>query len=323
MRRIQYLDGWRGISIALVLVAHFTTFGEFSPGRLGVTMFFALSGRLMGEILWEQHFPVGKFLLRRFSRVWPALFVFVMMMLAIMRFPPSRALAALTFTYTYLYPLSAQSVGVLGHLWSLCVEEHTYVVLLVLAVVSRRNIRFGSFGLAAVSVLSIGCGLYRVFVLKEDYYHSYWLTDSAMHFITLPALAYLWRDRIDLGRFTPYAAPIFAAIAIALYYHRVSFWIPSTFAPAFLGISMAKLPASIGLELLEWKPLRKLGLWSYSIYLWQEPFQVLAFHRSAPILALSCAGGAAAGIASFRYIENPARKAINGLSLRYRQAPVF
>lgn len=318
VRRTGYLDGWRGVSIALVLIGHFTSLALIYWGTLGVNMFFALSGRLMGEILWEQQFPVSKFLLRRFSRVWPALFVFVVAMLAIDRFRPLTALAALTFTYGY-YRVSVESVDVFGHLWSLCIEEHSYLILLALAIVSRRNIRFGSIGLIAVSLFSIVMGIHRSVVLREDYFHSYWLTDSSLHFITLPVLAYLWRDQIGMARMTPYASPLFVAMGCAMYYHRIPFWIAATLAPPFLSIAIAKLPDAVGHELLEWRPLRQLGLWSFSIYLWQEPFLHVAYGKPAPVLALAGIGGVVVGILSFRYIEGPARAAINSLG-RFRRS---
>ncbi|TIU24619.1 MAG: acyltransferase, partial [Mesorhizobium sp.] len=75
--RLAYLDGWRGLSIALVLIGHFFPVPGINLGVLGVEFFFVLSGRLMGEILFIERFPLKKFFKRRFSRIYPALLVFV------------------------------------------------------------------------------------------------------------------------------------------------------------------------------------------------------------------------------------------------------
>ena len=57
----------------------FVTKSGINLGRFGVELFFVLSGRLMAEILFVQKMPLD-FFLRRFSRVYPALFVFVLAM---------------------------------------------------------------------------------------------------------------------------------------------------------------------------------------------------------------------------------------------------
>jgi len=76
---ISALDGWRGLAILGVLFDHFVTKSGINLGRFGVELFFVLSGRLMAEILFVQKMPLD-FFLRRFSRVYPALFVFVLAM---------------------------------------------------------------------------------------------------------------------------------------------------------------------------------------------------------------------------------------------------
>jgi len=56
-------------------------------------------------------------------------------------------------------------------------------------------------------------------------------------------------------------------------------------------------------------PLRLLGGWSYSIYLWQQPFYKLAHHGMLSV-AIAVVGGCAAGLASFYLVEGPARAAL-------------
>ena len=56
---VNYLDGWRGLAIALVLEGHFSGLIPLETGRLGVDVFFCLSGYLMSGILFFNH-PAGK-----------------------------------------------------------------------------------------------------------------------------------------------------------------------------------------------------------------------------------------------------------------------
>ena len=66
---LPYLDGWRGLAIVLVLQSHF---GLGGGGRLGVALFFALSGYLMGGLLFVRKPPLRQFWRRRVARIVPA-----------------------------------------------------------------------------------------------------------------------------------------------------------------------------------------------------------------------------------------------------------
>src|SRR3954464_3947024 len=73
--RLRFLDGWRGIAIASVLVDHFAEPDYFNSGRAGVELFFVLSGRLMAQILFVGEPALANFYYRRFTRVWPTVTV--------------------------------------------------------------------------------------------------------------------------------------------------------------------------------------------------------------------------------------------------------
>jgi peptidoglycan/LPS O-acetylase OafA/YrhL len=133
-QRLDYLDGWRGLSIIAVLLGHYAPLGIYNTGRLGVEMFFVLSGRLMADVLFVERFPLGAFFRRRIARVWPGLFVFVAIMAVAFRgsgnlqVKPIDIVSSLTFTGNYVR-IYLHNMGVLDHTWSLCVEEWGYLVL--------------------------------------------------------------------------------------------------------------------------------------------------------------------------------------------------
>ncbi len=84
--RIDYLDGWRGIAILLVLQSHFLPLSnwlDIDSGRLGVDAFFCLSGLLMSNILFIKRTPLRDFYIRRASRILPAFLCFTTIVFSI------------------------------------------------------------------------------------------------------------------------------------------------------------------------------------------------------------------------------------------------
>lgn len=75
--RIDAWDGWRGIAIFLVLCGHFYDFKWIWEDRMGVDVFFVLSGMLMSTILFDKRLSLKDFYIRRLSRVFPVLFAYV------------------------------------------------------------------------------------------------------------------------------------------------------------------------------------------------------------------------------------------------------
>ncbi len=69
--RLYVLDGWRGVSILLVLAAHLLPLGPKSlhlnevAGAMGMSLFFTLSGFLIARLLLKDEGIVG-FLIKRF-----------------------------------------------------------------------------------------------------------------------------------------------------------------------------------------------------------------------------------------------------------------
>lgn len=75
--RFPYLDGWRGLAILLVLIAHFWQVRVPAIGRLGVDLYLRTLRLLMSHILFEKRMPIGKFYRRRISRILPVFLLFV------------------------------------------------------------------------------------------------------------------------------------------------------------------------------------------------------------------------------------------------------
>ena len=158
--RLDYLDGWRGLSILCVLQGHFLSIPGLDLGGFGVLMFFCLSGRLMSHLLFEKRQSLGLFYRRRLSRIFPAFGLFVIAMFAMAArdgrvFSLAEFSSTLLFTRTYFPAPGIWATGMpIGHLWSLNIEEHAYLLMslltrmaLTLAASARHDVRlFGPRG---------------------------------------------------------------------------------------------------------------------------------------------------------------------------------
>src|SRR2546428_3584830 len=86
--RFRVLDGWRGISILLVLATHLLPVGpkmwnlNVAAGILGMALFFTLSGFLVTHFLLSRY-GVMDFLIRRFFRILPLAWLYLSIVLAL------------------------------------------------------------------------------------------------------------------------------------------------------------------------------------------------------------------------------------------------
>lgn len=155
-RRLQDIQGLRGIAVLLVVLYHAGL--PVNGGFVGVDVFFVISGfvitrMLMGEIRRSGRISLGAFFGRRILRLLPALAVVTVVTLVVAGFVQSpigaqqdtaivgvgastwSANAALYFVTGDYFDNAADTIPLL-HIWSLAVEEQFYVVfpLVVLVV---------------------------------------------------------------------------------------------------------------------------------------------------------------------------------------------
>ena len=125
------LDGWRGISILLVLAAHLLPLGpklwklNDTAGPMGMALFFTLSGFLITRLLLG-HMTIPDFLIRRLCRIVPLAWLTMLVSFALAGTPPEQWLPNFLF-YANLPPIRLADVA--GHFWSLCVEMQFYMAI--------------------------------------------------------------------------------------------------------------------------------------------------------------------------------------------------
>jgi peptidoglycan/LPS O-acetylase OafA/YrhL len=310
-RHVDYLDGWRGGSIALLLIGHFNLMPliagrNFNPAGLAVECFFVLSGRLMADILFVRRTPLVKFYVHRISRIVPALWLFVFSMFIATQFAPrlnvewSGVITALTFTRNYW-----GATDCLEHLWSLCVEEHAYVLLSLIAVAHRRS----GFNVTKI-LLTISIAMALNGAIQFSLMHrvlAYWQSDVRISSILISAALYLHFRERNIHPIAPVAA-ILAGFAIYLIGSIPNF-VRFTVATSLLSFGMAtadSLP-TLFRNLLSLKVARYLGFWSFTLYLWQQPFT----HYDGYLLPVLLLLLSFVTLVTFYFFEQPSRGLIN------------
>jgi peptidoglycan/LPS O-acetylase OafA/YrhL len=163
-RHIPALDGVRGVAAATVFIYHYGGGARSSVflvhvagiaihlGWAGVSLFFVLSGFLItGILLGSMNRPQWRktFFIRRALRIFP-LYYFALLALIVvallLHVPWSKTLPIWRlFLYLQGFPHAAKletlsPIFVVGHLWSLAVEEQFYLVWpIFLVFAARRN----------------------------------------------------------------------------------------------------------------------------------------------------------------------------------------
>lgn len=326
---IPYLDGWRGLAIAALLVGHFFPIPGINMGAVGVELFFVLSGLLMGQILFVRPVPLGRFYRRRISRVFPSLFAFLATIIVIFlvtgrKVDWSESLTAATFLNNYFPGPPGAAVMPFGHIWSLSVEEHSYVVLSLVALAVRAHV---VRAVVAVGLLAVACGLTGLF-----YWLTYtgvrlnserWLrTEVSAYGIFVSTFVLLWLEGKPLRRHSGILFVALGAIGLATHWWSVPRPVSTIVGVGAFAVALNLMSGAPGWlhAALSWRPLRQLGLWSFSLYLWQQPFYLYLHDR--PLLGVALA--LPAGVAGFYLLERPARAWLNrhwGGSPQGRPAP--
>lgn len=318
---LGYLDGWRGLAILALLVGHFFPVPGVNLGTVGVNLFFVLSGLLMGGLLFEKKEPLDRFYRRRIARILPAHVTFLAITALIywcLELPLSsrECLAALLFVNNYVLPADGPGTAVMpyGHIWSLAVEEHSYIVLSLVALASRRGGVRASAAIGALFLLVACCAAYYQWLNPPKLLFSQWLhTEVAAYPLLGTALWVASRRPLPAGLSHGAIAPGLLLIGVALHLWSVPPVVQRLLGVGCFVVAICVLSATRSMlaAALSWTPLRLLGLWSFSLYLWQQPFYIWV-HREGGISPLQGLGlGLILGLLSYYVIERPARSYLN------------
>lgn len=317
-KHFDYLDGWRGLAIFFLLLGHFFPVPGLNFGAAGVNLFFVLSGLLMGRLLFIQEVPITQFYLRRIARIFPAVLVFVALIVLaylVLGKPVAWAdvaAASLLINNYVLGGLAAKAMP-FGHFWSLCVEEHSYILLSLLAIAARHRVAHAGLLVPAIACIAGATAVYYGF-----HYQGLQLWKMGMHTeaaalgIFASAALLLTLDGKRVPALPGLTVPALLCLGVMLHWWSVYPPLKMVGGVLVFALAVNLLPAAPGWvhAALSFKPLRQLGLWSFSIYIWQQPFYLLTRHHGWPA-PLAMLAGVACGVASYYLVERPARSWLN------------
>lgn len=342
-------DLMRASAIGLVLAHHLAMQMDspWAPGTLvlcvnrigvyGVDLFFVLSGWLIGGLYWREKLRLGsvdvpRFWVRRWCRTLPPYFIVLVLVYA-----ASLAVSSRDFDWRYLLFLQNYQTRVdwFPVSWSLCVEEHFYLLLpLLLMAIHRLRVAVvpALLGLAAISPLArltIPPEAVELAYVQGEFGFSRTATHLRFEGLLMGVLlAYLRQAQpAAWARLARWSMPaLWPLLAAAL---TIPWW--NIYAVYYAGYTLISLLCCVLLvALVRCRPLglarlqitKRLALCSYSVYL--THLTVIRIYSVAtgretydlfvdvPLVTAACL---IAGYLGYRCIELPAMR------LRDRYAP--
>jgi peptidoglycan/LPS O-acetylase OafA/YrhL len=213
-KRIPALDTLRSLAILLVMPFHL---GDHVPqalqpitqrGWIGVDLFFVLSGYLIGKQLLKAPPSLLAFYRNRAYRILPAYFAVLALYFLIPQWREAPGLPHLWqfLTFTLNLNIDYAHTSAFSHAWSLCVEEHFYLILPILAIalLKRPSIRRTAFVAGIVFAIGLIARTFAVHHMRlnpdnlglyslEHIYYPTWTHLDGLLFGVLLAATQLYR----------------------------------------------------------------------------------------------------------------------------------
>lgn len=350
----------RAISVLMVVIFHFT-FPLSKGGFIGVDVFFVISGFLMTQIietgLQESKFKYSQFLVSRIKRIWPAMGVMLLTLLAVgaMFMPPldtsviaSQVLYAVGFVSNHYYLSTSgyfsgdNDSRWLLHTWSLSVEWQFYLIYPFILMASRSlSMRISSaqnfmkVHVAILAVLLLASLALCVYVSNHDASTAFFLLPTRAWEMLAGGMAFFAYRYISL---TELQRMFFSYMGLAMIAGSFVFigrfdlerlW-PSYYAIfPVAGAVLVLWAAFTANRFIKNRILQSIGLWSYSIYLWHWPLVVFfgitlfqeKFSLESKVIGFTLS--VALGYLSYRFVENANAQSIKTLLLAIKKPAII
>ncbi len=339
------LDGLRGVAVLLVLFHTFDLISRtgalddtLNAGWIGVQLFFVLSGFLITGILLDtRDSPTyyRTFFTRRVLRIFPLYYLVLFVAFVIVPFdmdvPASHGSHQFwlwTYTNNFAAPFGKEEHA-FPHFWSLAVEEQFYLVWPVVVRLAGRR------GVAIIAPLAVVLAIAARIFARQHYGEeaAYMFTPCRMDALALGALAAVMVrapspifDKIPplvlrLGG----GLVVLAGLALGKLDRTGAPMQYAGYTIIALGFALLLVGALSGSRLLTARPLRRIGMYSYGMYVFSVPLHlfigvpIVGASPSLPIALVYVPAMAAitfaVAAASYHFYERPF------LALKARLAP--
>lgn len=317
------INGLRAIAVIAVVLFHFNN--TLIPGGFaGVDVFFVISGYLMTAIIFkgveEQNFSILKFYMARANRIIPALALLCLVLTVFGWFyltPYDYSVlgehirSSITFVSNIVYWKesgyfdTASHYKWLLHTWSLSSEWQFYLIYPVLIVLMRKFMEVKTIKQTILCFLVISF-IASIILTYHSPHSSYFLLPARIWEMLVGGVAFLYPISLKL-RYKKRCECIGFALIIGSYFliTKDNYW------PGYLALfpvigTYLIIQAKRKNSLLTGNWLfQKLGLYSYSIYLWHWPLVVAIYYFSLPsfYIYIAIPLSVLLGFLSYRYIE--------------------
>jgi peptidoglycan/LPS O-acetylase OafA/YrhL len=330
--RIPSLDGCRAVSILVVVVAHLCetpAFQAFDPfarlmfhfGPYGVEVFFVISGFIITTLLLNEErrngrVSIRKFYIRRAFRIWPVAYAYLLVV-AVLAWGHVISVAPHHFFYAGAFLMNhvQETNWFTGHFWSLAIEEQFYVLwpIVFLFTAKRGRLICCCLILFAAPVLRTLAYLYEPAVHRAMRFSLLFMGDAIAIGCLLALLSKELENSPIVSRIIHLRCFFVIPVLSVIMYTALKFF-PAFYFAGGKSIALACIAATLwrvmhvrdtAFRFLNTKPLVKIGVLSYSVYVWQQvflnPTSASVVNRVPLNLLLVCA----AAMSSYRWIEVP------------------
>ena len=289
-----FFDGLRGFAIISVILSH--VLRDTPWVSIGVHLFFILSGFLITTLLLKEktingNVSLKNFYMRRMLRIFPVAYLFVLVLIVLNRlFNLQITTQSFLSTVFYLKNFPLLNDWYTGHFWTLSVEEQFYLLMPALLVFNTRAYMLVVFTLF-VSVPIVGYLAYNnvgIFYTSKTVHIAAYIflavfDNGALYILAGSLLSILiFKGVINMERLKgKYYYLTFALFICALVVHfpfadgnfAAPYFCPIIFTLLImLIISIDVGRRSLLTRILSNPVLVKIGVLSYSLYVWQQLF---------------------------------------------------
>lgn len=264
-------------------------------GGIGVQFFFVLSGFLITYIILEEQeqygqFNLKNFFMRRILRIWPLYYLMVLVAFCtpillerFLHIQPSGAgyepewWKSLLFLENYKMMETGEhpNVSPLGVMWSLCIEEHFYIIWGLLLWTLKKKV------LPAIIIISVITGLVsRMIYAVMDIPSLDILTNIDLFaYGAIPAYLLIkypvrLQDKVlNIGMVYKrlFAMMVISAVVICSQYTKEAYtftWMAALLGILFAGLILLTLPKTTKFSIGDNNILSRLGIYTYGLYMY-------------------------------------------------------
>jgi peptidoglycan/LPS O-acetylase OafA/YrhL len=331
LQRVKVLDGWRTVSITLVISSHLILWSNLSIknytgfaaktiliplveglGYAGVEIFFFISGFVICRgLIYESEsyhrISLSAFYVRRALRIIPPLAIYALTIFMLSRFHAAGDEAGSIFrtlTFTCNIPVGSCGGWYGAHTWSLSTEEQFYLLIPIVfsALPVHRTTVLTTFAVVLAGLLLFlrAAGAEVAALVLARFFS---ISAGVVCALNERRLRKLASAMPDWGFYAAILGFFVLARALNTQIALVAQLALAIVIACLLLASMTKLP--FGAKWLAAPPVLAFGRASYGIYLWQQLATTPFPHAGIAFYTLSIGATLVLAFASYFYLERP------------------